>query len=160
MEFLISTMFSKKLNQSAGKSVWPEVTGWLKACEAALPAVWPPELPPEQTPDFWFVVCRHEMASRKDISAQLRSMIITGDTGMVQPLQAWLIRRRFEWAGQLAMVAVMKKNEPDEGLAEILEWVLIVSWETDGCISMWNHAERGGTPHPENADGLSPLPSE
>ena len=140
------------------KSIWPEVISWMQACETALPAIWPPELPPEQMPDFWFVACRHEMATRKEISAQLRTMIETGDSGTVTPLQGWLIRRRFEWAGQVALAAVSRKIEPVEGLAETLYEVLAMSWEKDGCIGMWNHAERGGKPHPENPDGLSPLP--
>jgi hypothetical protein len=40
----------------------------------------------------------------------------------------------------------------------VLEWALVKTWETDGCIGLWNHAERGGKPHPENPDGLSPIP--
>lgn len=130
---------------------------WIKACEAALPTVWPPELPPEETPDFWFIACRHEMMTRKEISAQIRTMIETGDSGTVTPLEAWLIRRRLEWAGQMALAAVTKKVEPSGGLAEALYEVLVRSWEDAGCIAMWNHAERGGKPHPENQDGLSPL---
>lgn len=129
---------------------------WITACEAALPAVWPPEFPPEATPDFWFVACRHEMATRKEISAQIRTMIETGDSGSVTPLEAWLIRRRLEWAGQMALAAVSKKIEP-ACLAEALHDVLVRSWEEAGCIGMWNHAEREGKPHPENQDGLSPL---
>jgi hypothetical protein len=45
-------------------------------------------------------------------------------------------------------------------LREVLEWALVKTWETDGCIGMWIHSERGGVPHPENPDGLSPLPKE
>lgn len=95
--------------------------------------------------------------TRKEISAQLRAMIISGDSGVVSPLEAWLMRRRIEWAGQIAIAAVMKNAEPDGGTAEALEYALIKSWDTSGCIGMWNHAERGGKPHPENPDGLSPL---
>jgi hypothetical protein len=29
---------------------------------------------------------------------------------------------------------------------EVLEWLLIRSWESDGCVALWNHAERGGMP--------------
>lgn len=130
----------------------------MRACEAVLPAVWPNELPAESTPGFWFSVCQHEMKTRKEISTKLRTMIETGDSGTVSPLEAWLIRRRFEWAGQVALAAVTKRIEPDGGLAEALHEVLVRSWESDGCIGMWNHAERDGKPHPENLDGLSPLP--
>lgn len=146
-------------NSLVRKSLWPEVMTWLRACEAALPALWPPELPPEQTLDFWFVACRHEMRTRQEISTQIRRMIETGDSGTVSPLAAWLIRRRLEWAGQMALAGASRKVEPAGGVAEALYEVLVLSWETDGCIGMWNHAERDGKPHPENPDGLSPLRS-
>jgi len=148
----------ERANDSARRSVWPEVTTWMRACEAALPTVWPSELPAESTAEFWFVACQQEMRTRREISAKLRTMIETGDSGTVSPLEAWLIRRRLEWAGQIALVAATKKFEPDGGPAEALHEALVLSWEIDGCIGMWNHAERDGKPHPENPDGLSPLP--
>jgi hypothetical protein len=149
---------SKQLSNAGNHgSLWSKVMSWFKACEAALPVVWPAELPPEETPGFWFLACKEEMRTRKEISGKLRTMIETGDTGTVTPLEAWLIRRRLEWAGQYVLAAVMKKIEPDQPIAETLYWALVEAWEESGCISMWNHAERDGKPHPANPDGLSPI---
>lgn len=62
-----------------------------------------------------------------------------------------------EWAAQVAIVKVQEGVEPDAPLAEVLDWALNKTWESDGCIALWNHAERGGKPHPANPDGLSPI---
>ncbi len=73
------------------------------------------------------------------------------------PLEAWLYRRRVEWAAQVILVKAKERVEPDASVAEVLDWLLIGSWESDGCIGLWNHAERGGKSHPENPDFLSPV---
>lgn len=142
---------------SAVKSIWIEVLAWLKAMDSKLIAEFPTELPTESSPDFWFRVARIEMSTREDLSTKVRSLIFGGDPSSMSVLEAWLYRRRVEWAGQLTLVKVQEGVEPEASLAEVLEWLLIESWDSDGCIGLWNHAERGGKPHPSNPDGLSPV---
>lgn len=76
------------------------------------------------------------------------------------PLESWLFWRRIEWGGQMILARAMKEVAPAESISmsDILQWALVDTWETNGCIAMWIHSERGGKPHPENPDGLSPLP--
>ena len=138
-------------------SIWQDVIAWLKKADAALPLAWPPELPSEKEPNFWFTACKLEMATRNTITTKLRALIAGSESVPMSPLEAWLSRRRFEWAGQVALAQVMEGNEPQSSLPVVLEWVLVNTWQSDGCIGMWNHAERGGLPHPENKDGLKPI---
>lgn len=131
---------------------------WLKSAESILPEIWPSELPPESTKDFWFTACKYEMSMRDQLSAKLRMLIGGQELPSLSLLESWLFRRRLEWASQVALAKVMEGVEPIASMPEVLEWVLVKTWETDGCISMWNHAERNGMPHPGNPDGLSPIP--
>ena len=130
---------------------------WLTSAESILPKAWPQELPPENTPDFWFTACKYEMATRDSLSAKVRVLIEGARLPSWTLLEVWLFRRRLEWAGQVALAKVAEGVDPDATLPEILEWALVKTWETDGCVGMWNHAERSGKPHPGNPDGLSPL---
>ncbi len=141
----------------APQSIWQIAMDVIVNASKSLPPVWPPELPPENTPDFWFMACKLEMSTRDSVSAKLRTLSSGAEAPDPTPLEAWFFRRRFEWAGQVMLAKVQEQIEPDATLAEVLEWLLVRSWETDGCIAMWNHAERGGRAHPGNPDGLSPL---
>lgn len=49
---------------------------------------------------------------------------------------------------QLALGYLEKNHEPDLEAEEVLEWLLVTTWESDGCIGLWKHAERGGRPAP------------
>lgn len=73
-------------------------------------------------------------------------------------LEAWLIRRRIEWSAQCALAYAQRKIDSGMALGQLLMYTLVESWEKDGCQGMWLHAERDGKPHPENLDGLHPLP--
>lgn len=86
----------------------------------------------------------------------MRSLVTGTHFVSLTPLEAWLYRRRVEWAAQVALFKAKERVEPDAPLSVVLDWLLIGSWESDGCIGLWNHAERGGKPHPENLDGLRP----
>lgn len=97
------------------------------------------------------------MASRAVLSMKVRAMIATSKLPEITPLEAWFYRRRVEWAGQVALAKAQEGVEPDAALEEVLEWALVNTWETDGCVALWNHMERNGRPHPENPDGLSPI---
>jgi hypothetical protein len=138
------------------RSIWQDVIDWLQSKDSQLPAIFPSELPSETSPDFWFVVAKLEMSTRDMLSAKIRLLVTNKEPPNMTILEAWLYRRRVEWAGQLVLAGV-QKGEPQMSLPQLLEWLLISSWETDGCIGLWNHAERGGTPHPENPDGLTPI---
>lgn len=139
------------------RSMWLDVLDWLKATDGRLAAIFPPELPAESAPDFWFRVAQIEMSTRDTLSAKLRLLARGEECPAMTLLEAWLYRRRAEWAAQLAILKAKEGVEPDVPLAQVLEWALVSSWESDGCIGLWNHAERGGKPHPENPDGMSPM---
>jgi hypothetical protein len=137
---------------------WRSITDWLVSTEQQLPQVWPSELPPEGTKDFWFTVCRFEMLTRQEVSSRLRVMIRGEEMGDVRGLESWFFRRRIEWAGQVALAAIQKKIPPGDTAEDALLHLLIESWEKEGCIGLWYHAEREG--HPGSPDGLSPLPAD
>ncbi|OAM89324.1 hypothetical protein OH491_13630 [Termitidicoccus mucosus] len=137
---------------------YDEAMNMLRWLGEQLPREWPPELPPEDTPDFWFTACKHEFATRKAISAKMRRLAASDTSFDLSALEAWLVRRRIEWAAQLALAAAQTGKAPGMGLREFLAYLLADSWETDGCQGLWKHAERDGKPHPENPDGLHPLP--
>lgn len=141
------------------RSVWLEFMDGLKLISSRLPTVWPAELPPESTPDFWFIACRHEMSTRDSVSALARALTEKGlPEHPVSPLEGWMLRRRIEWAGQWGLAALQKGLEPVEPSHEVLRHALVTSWEKAGCVALWYNAERGGKPHPDNPDGLKPLP--
>ena len=125
--------------------------------ESRLPAIFPPELPPEASADFWFHVVQIEMEHRNTVSAKVRLLVSNDELPAMTVLEIWLYRRRVEWAAQVALVKAKERIEPSVPLSDVLVWLLIDSWESDGCIGLWNHAERGGRPDPNNPDGLSPI---
>jgi hypothetical protein len=86
----------------ARKSIWLDVLDWMKCVDARLPAVFPPELPAESSPGFWFRVAEVEMSTRESLSVKIRSLV-AGDASAMSLLDAWLYRRRVEWAVQLAI---------------------------------------------------------
>ena len=123
--------------------------------DSRLPSDYPSELPALNSPGFWFAAAKLEMPMRDTVSAKVRLLVKGGELPAMTPLEAWLYRRRVEWAGQLCLAGATK-GEPDLYLHQALDWLLVESWEREGCIAFWNHAERGGKPHPENPDGLTP----
>lgn len=140
-------------------TIWLKAIQWMQNAGLYITERWPEELPPETTIGFWKLACQIEMRDRETISQKIRLLISNdGAQTPMTDLEAWLYRRRVEWAGQVALSQVQKGVEPVETLNQVLEWLLIRTWETDGCIAFWNHAiERGGKPHPENPDGMSPI---
>jgi len=142
-------------------SVLLDAIAWMQKVDAGLSPVWPPDLPPEEDPAMWPIAARLEMEHRAFTTSQIEQLIVgTLESESLSPLDQWFYRRRVEWGGQLLLATAQKGIDPKATLEEVLRWSLIASWNTDGCIGFWNHAiERGGKPHPENPDGLSPLPS-
>ena len=143
------------------KNVLTEAIAWLGEVDALSSDSWPEELPPEGDPKFWEIAMRLEMRDRQFISQRIEQLIVGScSASEMTDLEAWLFGRRLEWACQLYVAAGQKGYSVDKSLADALRWGLLESWDSDGCLAFWNHAiERGGKPHPENVDGLSPLPS-
>jgi hypothetical protein len=147
----------------ANPQIWSGAFEWMQAQAVLLPRDWPPELPPESqsaTEEFWREACRHEMPTRHTLSGKIRTLLDGSARPAISPLESWLLWRRFEWAGQMILAKAAQNIAPPDSvtLPEVLEWALVQTWETDGCIALWHHLERGGVPHPDNPDGLSPLP--
>jgi len=69
---------------------------------------------------------------RTDLSAKLRGLAEVTELEKVTPLEAWLLQRRVEWAAQFAVEAVGRGLEPGGDPVEILMFVLIGSWDSDG----------------------------
>ncbi|MCP5527816.1 MAG: hypothetical protein H7A47_13580 [Verrucomicrobiales bacterium] len=153
-------MFAEQKDEmNETKSRWLEAMDWLRAFDRSLPQEWPSELPPESAPGFWRRATELEMQRRGTVSKQTEQMI---EDGKVPPsmtaLDLWFYRRRVEWAGQVILAKAQEGIEPDAPLVDVLKWVLVGSWDTDGCIGFWNQAlERQGKAHPLNPDGLSPV---
>jgi hypothetical protein len=141
---------------SKRRSIWLEMLDSLESISSQLATEFPCDLPPENSTDFWFRACELEMSTRDSVSVKLRSLLEGPEPIATTPLESWFFRRRIEWATQLALAKVKEGAEPDVPLPDLLHWALISTWETDGCLALWNHAERDGKPHPDNPEGLSP----
>ena len=129
-----------------------DFTEVLKIICGALPVDWPSELPPEsesQTEAFWMAACREEMRTRKTLSGKIRTLLEMKQRPALTSLEGWLLRRRVDWALQLGMDRFERRILPPVPLPEVLRWALVDNWESDGCQSMWIHAERGGKQHPQ-----------
>ena len=124
----------------------------LTKIEELLPKEWPSELPPESTPGFWEIATRQEFAHRATLTEKIR-LALSNDLQTValwSPIEAWLYRRRMEWAIQLVLEAVKQKTSCSETPREFLMHVIVDHWHEEGAIAFWNHAmERDGKPHPE-----------
>lgn len=136
-----------------------DAINWLRDLEPTLPANWPVELPQETDPDFWTIAAQLEMKHRSITSQKIEYVILSGAPHpSTTDLELWFYRRRTEWAAQWLIAAAQENLDPNMPLQTLLKWILIDSWEREGCIAFWTSAvERGGTPHPENPDGMSPL---
>lgn len=135
-----------------GAKIWLLLLDSIQAILAELPARWPAELPPESDARFWWEAVRHEMAGRKALSEKLARIADTGECPELTDFECWMARRRGDWAAQV--VAAQLHTQPPDDIRLLLRWALIETWEKDGCVGFWNHAERGGEPHPKWIDGL------
>lgn len=140
------------------KHIILDAMDWLMNMEAKLPAVPVKELPDGDGAEFWSAAVRMEMGLRSVVSAKTRRMIAAPEAPpSMTPAECWLYRKRAEWAGQLFLAkAAEHVRIPDSvTLPALLEWALIETWDSDGCIAMWNHGiERGGKPPQENPEYL------
>ncbi len=112
-----------------------------------LPREDPSELPPleqERTEAFWMEACKLEMQRRDNVSELLKEWIAEGSIANLPVLDGWLINLRIQWAQQLIAELLKKDSYPPYDLKQTLAWLLLDSWQTDGCIGLWMHGERGG----------------
>lgn len=126
--------------------MWQAVLEFLAKLENALPTTWPPELPPLGTPGFWWEAARLEMTTRDSVSAALRLPGAGAALRAISPLGGWMVRRRIEWAAQIVQDRIEERAPTGPTPEETLEWLLIESWESDGCLAFWSNAERDGKP--------------
>lgn len=140
--------------------MWCDAIRWMDKSVKQLTVDWPEEFPPESDKDFWTIACQMEMKNRAVMTQKTRRLVSTGRPDQIMTvLEQWYYRRRVEFAVQLCIAGVQREvHNPKASLRELLHYLLVESWDDSGCIAMWNHAiERGGQPHPENPDGLTPL---
>ena len=112
----------------------------------------PPELPPENTPEFWEAATRLEFSHRTALTEKIRLALTNGLQSVATwtPAEAWLYRRRAEWAIQIAIEAARRRIACTDSPQEFLMKFIVEGWSEDGAIAFWNHAmERDGKPHPE-----------
>lgn len=124
----------------------------LSGIENLLPKEWPSELPPEDAPGFWEAATRQEFAHRAILTEKIRLALTGGLQSLATwpPIEAWLYRRRMEWATQLVFEAVKRGFSCSDTPREFLLRVMVDTWHEDGALAFWNHAmERDGKPHPE-----------
>ena len=132
---------------------WLDFTEVLRLFTSSLSSRWPEELPPEDqsaSESFWMAACREEMRTRQTVSAKILALLERRERPTMTPIEEWLFRRRIEWATQVGMAKFEDGVLPPVPLQEVLHWALVKTWESDGCQGMWQHAERGGSPHPES----------
>jgi hypothetical protein len=138
------------------QSIWSDMIHCLKLLDQVIPAEFPDELPAETQHDFWERAMKLEMQTRSLLSCKIRELLNTKEPPAMSKAECWMYRRRVEWACQAALSKVKEGVEPNVTLEELLLWGLVTTWESDGCIAMWNHMQRGGKPHSKNPDGLTP----
>lgn len=130
-------------------SLWLDLLAWMQALDARLPVDRPEDMLPEGDPQFWWQVAGIEFQTRGAVNAKIEALLATMEPIAMMPWEAFLIRKRMEWAAQVALAKAKEGVEPDATLLEVLRWTLLTTWESDGCIALWNNAERGGKPHPD-----------
>lgn len=133
------------------KPDFKELFDLLDKIEKILPKTWPPELPPESTPGFWETATRQEFAHRATLTEKIR-LVLTGSIESVatwSPIEAWLYRRRTEWATQIVLAGVKDNIACTDSAEEFLLDIMVEHWHDQGALAFWEHAmERDGKPHP------------
>jgi hypothetical protein len=133
---------------------WRDVIDVLALLERGLPQVYPTD-PDRET---WEALLRLERAVRNDVSSWLRlALQARAAPDSIPPKWAFLVNLRIKWALQLVRGYEARKVAPALPGNQILQWLLIETWETAGCAALQNHVARGGSPHPENPNGETPL---
>lgn len=130
-------------------SHWLAVMTELRRIESHLPKDWPAELPLEQTEDFWWHAQRAELQTRESVDGLIRSLSDGEAPSAISPLLGWMIRRRIEWAAQLAKAYAKVMPHPQEKVRSLLDLVLIQTWQSDGQHAFHKHSSRDGSTPPD-----------
>ena len=112
----------------------------------------PPELPADNAPEFWEAATRLEFSHRTALTEKIRLALTNGLQSVATwtPVEAWLYRRRVDWAVQIAIEAARHGSACADSPREFLMKFIVEDWGEDGAIAFWNHAmERNGKPHPD-----------
>lgn len=134
------------------KEDYSDLFDLLDEIERQLPKAWPAELPPEGSPGFWQVATRQEFEHRAILTEKIRLALTDGPQffSTFSPIEAWLYRRRMEWATQLVLEAAKRGIHCTDTPHAFLKNVMVEHWADQGAHAFWNHAmERNGKPHPE-----------
>lgn len=131
---------------NGAESTWMRALAQMEAFDPGPPPQLPPGLPPDTAFDYWFAVARAEMSTRDTLSAKIRSLVTGEAPPAMTPLELSLYRLRVQWACQVLTEKAAEGVEPNAPLTDVIEWLLVDSWHSDGCIALWNHAERSGAP--------------
>ena len=112
----------------------------------------PPELPAESASGFWETATRLEFSHRAALTGKIRLALTDGLQSVATwtPIEAWLYRRRVDWAIQIALEASKRRIACADSPREFLMKFIVEDWSENGAIAFWNHAmERDGKPHPD-----------
>ena len=117
-----------------------------------MPTGWPPELPSEDTPEFWKEAVRYESALRSVVSRKIVLLFDKDDLKVNNwtSLEAWLYHRRADFVINILFEAARRrvtlKDEPRAALRSFL----LETWDEYGAQAFWFHAmERDGKPAPD-----------
>ena len=121
----------------------------VESLEGMLSQRYPGELPSESEPGYWWDVVRHEQATRDAVSGWLRQLLRDREEPRpLSDLESCFVRRRIEWAVQLICGYSKRGMEPELHGTDLLQFLLVDTWESDGHEGLWNQAERDGRPPP------------
>lgn len=109
----------------------------------SLPEVWPEDMPPEGTPGLWSAAFLLEKQTRAELSRRIPEIIAEPHRASLTTAQAWMLRRRIEWAAQLLAEGVRNGLSCPTG-EDFLRRALIEMWESDGAASFARRAQGGG----------------
>ena len=89
---------------------------------------------------------RLEMETRSIVSLRLANFIEGYFTDVPDPLVSHFIRQRLDWAARAIMCGVTGEDYPEASFDGLLQWCLVDSWNTRGCVDFWYRtAERQET---------------
>ena len=92
-------------------------------------------------------VSQLEMEFRSEVSRKIELILTHGPKQVsLTQLEQWFCMRRIETA--IRMISEYRRigDMPPFPLNDLLHYLLIDTWNSDGCIGFWNHADKIGSP--------------
>ena len=127
------------------KTAWHCALDWIQEMMTKHVDKLPTILPPQNDPAFWQEVCRVEIAIRDTLSEKIRLLLKLEGPVALTDAEHYVLGLRLQWAEQLASEYIAQRHDFYEPTKDVLEWLLIDSWNEHGCISLWNHSDRAGS---------------